>query len=72
MVVKVYKKGEIQQGRPLAGFWVHAAFESPGTDYEEDRISLDEYVSNLPPESGGQHQRNLQNRTNRSSNEVIN
>lgn len=48
MVIKVYKTGEIHPGRPLAGFWVHAAFESPGTDYEEDRISLDNYVSDHP------------------------
>ncbi|MBL4675833.1 MAG: hypothetical protein JKY70_06465 [Mucilaginibacter sp.] len=40
--------GEISPGRPLAGFWIHAAFESPGTDYEEDRISLDDYVSEHP------------------------
>lgn len=46
MVVRAYKKGELK--RPLAGFWIHAAFESPGADYEEDRISLDEYVSNHP------------------------
>lgn len=48
MVVKVYRRGELQPGRPLAGFWIHAAFESPGTDYEEDRISLDKYVSDHP------------------------
>jgi DNA polymerase V len=48
MVVKVYKQGELTAGRPLAGFWVHAAFESPGTDHEEDRISLDNYVSQHP------------------------
>lgn len=48
MVVKVYKRGEIGEGRPLAGFWIHAAFESPGTDYEEDRISLDRYVTDYP------------------------
>lgn len=48
MIVKVYKKGELTPGRPLAGFWIHAAFESPGTDYEEDRISLDDYVSSHP------------------------
>ncbi|WP_114937565.1 LexA family protein [Mucilaginibacter endophyticus] len=48
MVVKVYRRGEIGEGRPLAGFWLHAAFESPGTDYEEDRISLDDYVSDYP------------------------
>jgi DNA polymerase V len=34
--------------RPLAGWVIHAAFESPGTDYEEDRISLDEYVTRQP------------------------
>lgn len=45
-IVRQYKKGELK--RPLAGEWIHAAFESPGTDYEEDRISLDEYVSNKP------------------------
>ena len=48
MVVKVYRRGELTAGRPLAGFWIHAAFESPGTDYEEDRISLDEYVTDYP------------------------
>ncbi|MET3979762.1 DNA polymerase V [Mucilaginibacter sp. UYP25] len=34
--------------RPLAGWVIHAAFESPATDYEEDRISLDQYVSTHP------------------------
>lgn len=34
--------------RPLAGWAIHAAFESPATDYEEARISLDEYVSPHP------------------------
>lgn len=48
MVVKVYQRGELSGDRPLAGFWIHAAFESPGTDYEEDRISLDNYVTNHP------------------------
>lgn len=33
---------------PLAGWVIHAAFESPATDYEEDRISLDEYVTRHP------------------------
>jgi DNA polymerase V len=46
---RFYRSGEVIK-RPLAGFRVHAAFESPGTDYEEDRISLDEYVS-LHPEA---------------------
>ena len=48
MLVKVYERGELLPGRPLAGFWIHAAFESPGTDYEEGRISLDDYVSEYP------------------------
>ncbi|TWR25252.1 LexA family transcriptional regulator [Mucilaginibacter pallidiroseus] len=48
MVIKVYRRGELSASRPLAGFWLHAAFESPGTDYEEDRISLDNYVSKYP------------------------
>ena len=47
-IVKGYKKGELK--RPLAGWTIHAAFESPATDYEEKRISLDEYVS-LHPEA---------------------
>jgi DNA polymerase V len=47
-VIKIYEPGEIQAGRPLAGFLVHAAFESPGTDYEEGRICLDEYVTDHP------------------------
>jgi DNA polymerase V len=34
--------------RPLAGWVIHAAFESPATDYEEERISLDEYVTDHP------------------------
>ena len=33
---------------PLAGWVIHASFESPATDYEEDRISLDEYVTIHP------------------------
>lgn len=45
-VVKGYSRGKLK--RPLAGFWIHAAFESPGADYEEDRISLDDYVSEHP------------------------
>lgn len=48
MVVKIYQRGETDAGRPLAGFWIHAAFESPGADYEEDRISLDNYVTDYP------------------------
>ncbi len=47
MVIKVYERGELNK-RPMAGFWIHAAFESPGTDYEEGRISLDEYVTDYP------------------------
>lgn len=48
MVVKVYRRGELTAGRPLAGFWIHAAFESPGSDYEEGPITLDEYVGKHP------------------------
>lgn len=33
---------------PLAGWVIHAAFESPATDYEEERISLDEFVTRHP------------------------
>ena len=39
---------KISLKRPLAGWVIHASFESPATDYEEDRISLDEYVSPHP------------------------
>jgi DNA polymerase V len=38
----------VSSKRPLAGWVIHAAFESPATDYEEDRISLDEYVTHHP------------------------
>lgn len=48
MVVKVHHRGELSGKRQLAGFWIHAAFESPGTDYEKERISLDEYVTEYP------------------------
>lgn len=47
-VVKCYQPGEISEGEPLAGFLVHAAFESPGTDYKEGCISVDRYVSDHP------------------------
>jgi len=40
--------GKQASGRPLAGWVIHAAFESPATDYEEDRISLDDYVTRHP------------------------
>lgn len=46
--IQIFKPAPIGPGRPLAGFCIHAAFESPGTDYEEERISLDEYVSKYP------------------------
>ena len=47
-VVKCYQPGEISEGRPLAGFLVHAAFEGPGTVYEEGCISLDRYLTDHP------------------------
>ncbi len=46
--IQIFKPVEPGEGRPLAGFCIHAGFESPGTDYEEERISLDEYVSKYP------------------------
>lgn len=48
MKIKVYQRANLSINRPLAGFLIHAAFESPGTDYEEERISLDEYVTDHP------------------------
>lgn len=41
----VFKPAPTGPGLPLAGFCVHAAFESPGTDYEEERVCLDDYVT---------------------------
>ena len=43
--VIVFKPAPTGPGLPLAGFCVHAAFESPGTDYEEERVCLDDYVT---------------------------
>jgi DNA polymerase V len=52
MKVPGYKRFTVDRlhpgSRPLAGWVIHAAFESPATDYEEDRISLDAYVSHHP------------------------
>ena len=45
-VVREYEPGELKIA--LAGWVIHAGFESPATDYEENRISLDAYVSNYP------------------------
>jgi len=45
-VVREYEPGELKIA--LAGWVIHAGFESPATDYEENRISLDVYVSNYP------------------------
>ncbi|WP_262249743.1 LexA family protein [Parapedobacter soli] len=33
---------------PLFGERIHAGFESPATDYEEERIDLNDYVSSYP------------------------
>jgi DNA polymerase V len=46
--VQIFKAAPPGIGWPLAGFCVHAGFESPGTDNEEDRISLDAHVSSAP------------------------
>ncbi|WP_158826576.1 LexA family protein [Mucilaginibacter lacusdianchii] len=47
-LIHVYEPAPPGRGLPLAGFCIHAGFESPGTDYEEERISLDEYVTKYP------------------------
>jgi DNA polymerase V len=47
-IIDLFKVKRVDAKRPLAGWVIHAAFESPATDYEEDRISLDEYVTDYP------------------------
>src|SRR5690554_3226694 len=46
--VRVYKRGAGRFLLPLAGERIHAGFESPATDYEEDRIDLNDYVTDYP------------------------
>lgn len=33
---------------PLAGAMIHAGFESPATDYEEEALDLNDYVTSYP------------------------
>jgi DNA polymerase V len=44
----LYQKGESAELRPLYAERIHAGFESPAADYEEERIDLNAYVSKYP------------------------
>src|SRR5690606_4855882 len=46
--VVLYKRGVSQNLTPLFSERIHAGFESPAADYEEERIDLNEYVSSYP------------------------
>lgn len=46
--LKLYKKGASKTLIPLYAEAIHAGFESPDADYEEARITLDDYVSHNP------------------------
>jgi DNA polymerase V len=46
--ITLYRKGEAQTLIPLFVEKVHAGFESPAADYEEERIDLNDYVSKYP------------------------
>ncbi|WP_316834388.1 translesion error-prone DNA polymerase V autoproteolytic subunit [Pedobacter nutrimenti] len=41
----IYQKGESTELRPLPAEQIHAGFEYPAADYEEERIDLNAYVS---------------------------
>ena len=46
--IHLFRPAPVGAGHRLAGFYIHAGFESPGTDYEEERISMDGYVTDHP------------------------
>lgn len=48
MKLKLYRKDEANFLIPLFADHVHAGFESPAADYEEERIDLNNYVTNYP------------------------
>lgn len=48
MDVLLYKKETSGALIPLFGEYIHAGFESPATDYEEERIDLNAYVTKYP------------------------
>jgi DNA polymerase V len=46
--VLLYKRGESETLIPLYQEKIHAGFESPAADYEEERIDLNAYVTKYP------------------------
>lgn len=48
MDVKLYMRESSGVLIPLFGERIHAGFESPATDYEEERIDLNDYVTSYP------------------------
>ena len=48
MDVVIYQRQPSSQLIPLFGERIHAGFESPATDYEEERIDLNDYVTKYP------------------------
>ncbi|SEK24672.1 LexA family protein [Parapedobacter koreensis] len=48
MDVVLYKRGRSRSLIPLFGERIHAGFESPATDYEEEKIDLNDYVTSYP------------------------
>lgn len=48
MEAKIYRRQASGTLIPLFGERIHAGFESPATDYEEERIDLNDYVTSYP------------------------
>lgn len=46
--LQLYQKGESKTLIPLFTEKIHAGFESPAADYEEERIDLNAYVTKYP------------------------
>lgn len=46
--LKLYQKGQSETLIPLYNEKIHAGFESPAADYEEERIDLNAYVTKYP------------------------
>lgn len=46
--LKLFERGEAENLIPLYAEAIHAGFESPAADYEEEKIDLNAYVSKYP------------------------
>jgi DNA polymerase V len=46
--IKLFKRGAAETLIPLYADAIHAGFESPAADYEEEKIDLNAYVSKYP------------------------